>query len=301
MKYLVTVTKDDISKFESFMSREAITSFLEDETLSLIGFCSGDTAYGVAMIRFMEVESELYWLYMAPEVRNGTDDYDFFMRLLTMLYRRGNSSITVFMPAGENRWAEDLFRSYDIIYEDSGTGVIHTTLERFLGGNLAPKKLSKNCRPLMDVPNKDLNYICNAAEKAGVDYVKMPVNRDDYLGIVSAVFYEKNDPAGIILVKQSAEDTLTVSYLCAITPNPAAVLDLIRYASEAVKNSYSLETKLEIPFVDSKLADTTMSRGNPVSIVRNKRGRISLDFIESAMSEAAAEVAAEMGLGEGEV
>ena len=296
MNYLVRLGKSDLKLFEGFLSAETRESVLEDDTLSVIGFCSGDTACGAAVLRFMPEESELYWLNMAPEVRNGSDDHSFFTKLLTLLCREGNDSVSVLLPVGENVWAQDLFKVFGITYEDSGTGVIHTTLERFLGGGFAPKKPSKNCKALTDVTDKELSYICGAAIKAGVDYVKLPINRADYSGTLSAVSYEDGKPVGIMLIEQTAEDLLTVSYLYTTTPNPSAVLELIRYASEAIAAAYPPETRIDIPFVEKKIVEMTETKGNPLSIVRNKRGRISLDYIKSAMERAQAEMETELML-----
>ena len=292
--YLADVTRPDSKLFESFLPKEVFSSFIEDNTLSLIGFCSGNKACGAAVVRFMPEESELCWICVAPEKKNGIDDYEFFNKLLIQLYQRGNRSISVFMPVGENEWAEEMFKVYGITYKDSGTGIVHTTLERFLAGDLSAKKPSKNCKPLKDVTDKELAYICNAAAKAGVDYVKMPIRKEDYSDELSAVAFTDGKPAGIILVSRLEENSLAVPYLYTTTSNPTAVLELIRYATEAIKESYPPETKIDIPFVEKKIVDLVESKGNALSVVRNKRGTISLDFIERAYVGAEAEVSMSM-------
>ena len=87
-----------------------------------------------------------------------------------------------------------------------------------------------------------------------------------------------------------------MSYLYTTTPNPSAVLELIRYASEAIAAAYPPETRIDIPFVEKKIVEMTETKGNPLSIVRNKRGRISLDYIKSAMERAQAEMETELML-----
>lgn len=236
----------ELFKYAHMIPRWLMEEALEDDGIEIWGMEDWDEACGAAVISRKPDVVELLHLYIAKDYRNSGRGGRFLMELMYYAYRLGASQFQVKYIMEQFPEMERLLSSYPMqIGEPEMVGNAESTL-----GELAELHYLKggygSVKALSECTKEGLSHLYGEIISKGLDWVPIPLKKEEYLAKYSAVAMESGRPAGLLLVKE-AEDGVFIPYMVNLSSNAAAPIEMIRFAVQ--KGSENLEPDIKCHFV----------------------------------------------------
>lgn len=268
------IRTDEWNLYASMIPGWLLENAKEDENIELWGMTDFGVICGAAVLLKEPEAVSLKHIYIKKEYRGSGRGSRFLAELLYDAYEhRAKNFYTDYVPAQYPK-LERLLLAYPVETKEMETfGTVRTTL-----GELAGKKYLKgscgSIKALSECTEDGLRLLYQRLSKLGLDYVDLPLNKEDYLADYSAVVMEDGRPAGLLLVKGGKD--ISIPYLVNLSHNAAAPLEMIRFALQNGSRELSPDTVCRFAVVSRTLLVLLEKFEIPVN--KGKRAVLDLSY-----------------------
>ena len=285
MAELINITEDNFPAFSPMLPRYIVESFMSDGSVLLFGIESEGMAAGVCAVRVTPPQADIMWFSLHSTFRGYGIGAESLMELNMLLRDSYNVSfITMDLSAGSDPKLRRLFAGLPATYSKTDECVFTTTFGAMRSSERIKGK-HDHCIPLLELDVHQLAAFCSELKRDGLDYIDMPIDPDDFLKDMSAVYMEDGKPLGMMLFSKK-EDTLELPYLVSLSSNNLALMEMISFAKD---NSGSIkdDDTLYMNLVDDRLiglikAFLFMDKDDNSGFVNNTRITLDLDYLDEA-------------------
>lgn len=268
------IRQDEREPYASMIPAWLLERAKEDENIELWGMTDFGVVCGAAALSKEPEAVSLKHIYIKKEYRGSGRGSRFLTELLYDAYKhQAEIFYTDYVPA-QYPELERLLSVYPVEIKEMETfGTAAVTL-----GELTGKKYLKgscgNVKALSECTEDGLRLLYQRLVELGLDYVDLPLNKEEYLADYSAVMMEEGRPAGLLLVKGGKE--ISIPYLVNLSRNAAAPLEMIRFALQKGNRELSPDTVCRFAVVSRTLLALLEKFEIPVN--KGKRVQIDLSY-----------------------
>ncbi len=279
MEFLVGIDQNNCRYYQDYLPMIIRREFLADESVMFFGIDEDDTACGALALKLRVPEAELIWIYLAEDYRGRGIAQRILSDLMSRLRDQGfDRLVTGETQSGASTGAfRALLDSFPITYEETESAIAYSTPAQLQ----QVKDLSgaaKSSVAIAKVSGGALTSIEQAAVASGDDLVTFPIERSDYDEKLSCVYMKGGEPAGLLLAYRSAGKIATINYLYTVSPNPEAVLDMMRFFVAQAVSSGDLAF-VRMILVNENLLGFLEKRAG-VRVMRGFRATVDLAYID---------------------
>lgn len=284
MDEFILLSREQRREFEQMIPQWLLDSETDWMDMDYWGMKSFGSPSGAAVLTRDGEEMTLRYLYVTEEYRHAGRGSTFLWELISHAYNEGcKSFVTSYMP-GQFPDFERLLWSYSFQTEEEEVGSFSASLKELaqipqLQGSY------RSVRPLSECSEQSLQPLYRMMMEEGEDYVALPLKKQEYLADCCAVAFDKDQPLGILLVKQVSDQEVTLPLIINFSHNALSTLEMMRLAVSQGSRVLSPETRCSFDVVNGALLQLMEKMGIRAA---KKRQRCTLDL--SFMKEIVQEV-----------
>ncbi len=253
MSEITAIGRSNLEYYVPFLS-EGLYDDLEDEDLLWLYGIESDEgmAIGAAAVRQIGTWAEITWFAIGEEFRGAGNGQSAFLQLLYELKMLGMERVVVHLPVNADPKLYRLFEgcSPHITDQDECSCITRIgTLDRlsFL------KHSKKNALPLSLLKDRDLKLLGEKLALYHMDYMPLPIKKEDYFAKASSVYMEHGKPRAVLLLKKQKK-RIHIVFMASFSKNPLAIMELLCQTMEVLRD-YPKNTVVTMNLADQRMVN----------------------------------------------
>ena len=284
MNQFFLLTGDQRKQYEFMIPQWLLDIETDLADVDFWGMKSYDSPSGVAVLIREDKEMILKYLYVAEEYRYAGRGREFFWELINSAYKKGCKSFVISYMPGQFPDFEKLLWPYPFRSEEEEVGSFSVSIKELteipqLQGSY------RSVKPLSECSEQSLQPLYRMMMEEGEDYVALPLKKSEYLADCCAVAFEKDQPSGILLVKQVSDQEVTLPLIINFSHNALSTMEMMRFAVSQGSRVLSPETRCSFDVVNGALLQLMEKMGIRAEC-RRQRSILDLSFVEEIEREA---------------
>lgn len=245
--------------------------------------CFGAPA-GVAALRDKEQEKNLLYLYIDQDYRRAGRGARLLQELIYGAYQNGYKYFSTQYMQGQYPVYEKLLCAYPFQSAVDYVSGFRVTLQ-VLEQTPQLQGAYKNIRALSACSQESLTSLYQELTQSGKDLVSVPLNKTEYIEDCCAVAWEKDKPAGFLLVKEENPQTIRITYMVNLSGNILAPIEMMRFALQMAGKKYPPETVCVFDVINESLFQLLKKIGLEAD-TRRVRKTLELSYFNSYVTKA---------------
>lgn len=285
MEDFILLQEEQLAEFAHMIPKWLLESPKEGTAISFWGaFCSGIPC-GAAVIEEESDRWTLRYVYILEEFRGSGRGTHFLQEMMYAAYLAKKQKFQVRYIPEQNPALKKVLNGYAFFKEEEMLGSFSCTL-----GELSALATLQggygSVKPLSECTQESLAAFYREIGMRGTDLVELPLKKERYLADCCAAVIENGRTAGLLLVKEERDGTISIPYLINLSQNIAAPVQMIRFALQRGSRQYPPETVCRFAVISETLFRLLRKLG--VTFVQ-KRQRLTMDLSYFAQYEQEAE------------
>lgn len=266
----ILLQAEQLAAFSYMIPGWLLESDAEGVDISFWGMTAFGAPCGAAVVSMEQDAVLLRYIYILEEFRGTGRGKRFVAELLDYAYREQKARFEVRYIKEQYPVMEKLLTGYPFTREDEMLGSFSCRLGDLLKLPHLQGRYG-SIRALSDCTQESLRAFYKEIEQQGMDLVELPLKKEDYVADCCAVTMENDRPAGILLVREEKDKTVSIPYLLNLSQNIAAPIEMIRFALQMGSRRYQEDTICSFAVIDETLFRILERLGITFSQRRQKR------------------------------
>lgn len=270
MENFILLQEEQLAAFSYMIPRWLLESDAEGVDIQFWGMTAFGTPCGAAVVSMEQDAVLLRYIYILEEFRGAGRGKRFVAELLGYAYHGQKARFEVKYIKEQYPVMEKLLIGYPFAREEEMLGSFSSRL----GDLLKLPHLQGgygSIRALSDCKQESLRAFYKEIELRGMDLVELPLKKEDYVTDCCAVTMENDRPAGLLLVREEKDKTVSIPYLLNLSKNIAAPIEMIRFALQMGSRRYQEDTICSFAVIDETLFRILEKLGITFAQRRQKR------------------------------
>lgn len=252
MEQLIPVTADTISSFSPFIPDLIKEEYLSGVNFLLYGITWANTACGIAVLEPDGDSVILHYLFLEEGFRGCGAGTRIFSSLLLEMYEAGYTDVTITYCPADSPAMKRILQGYPSPVTPLEKGSFSFQLKDIHDVSVL-KGSYPHVVPLSQISDKNLKLLGNQLADTGNDLVPLPLRQADYLADCSAVYLEKDTPAGILLLCRDETGGLRIPLLFSSSSDSTATLEMMRFVYARGIAEFPEDTWIQIHVINDIL------------------------------------------------
>ena len=252
MEQLILVTADTISIFSRFIPDLIKEEYLSGENFLFYGITWENTACGIVILKPDGDSVILQYLFLEEEFRGFGVGTRIFTATLLKMYEAGYTAVTISYCPTDSPAIERILKGYPYTVTPLEKGIFSFRLKDINDAS-ALKGSHSHVVALRQMSDMNLKLLGNQLADTGNDLVPLPLRQTDYLADCSAVYMEKDTPAGILLLCRDETGGLSIPLLYSSASDSTAALKMMCFVYERSMAEFPEDTRVQIHVIHGGL------------------------------------------------